>query len=340
LAKKKRRDRVPTPTWEQPEHEGLAGSLRGRSPTFYMTSGVVLLVVVALVIVGYALISDYIADQRRPGSVAVRVDDKEFDLRYYSERLKTYVQQSGGVGSAAAQPEVAMPAVTSQLVEETVVLRFAGELGISATEDEVNAEIATRLGTEADSADFETRLQDELDRTGVSEDDYRDQMEAAVLQRKLNDHFLAELPETAESVHYRQILVETREEADQIRSDIEGGADAAEIAKEKSLDTQTSEEGGDVGWVPRRVLATDIEETLFSMEPNDVRVVEVSGRFFVFQLIEKDDAREIEEDQKPSLAARDVGEWTAEKQASIEVQEYVSTDNDKAAWVIKRAYDL
>jgi parvulin-like peptidyl-prolyl isomerase len=340
LAKKKRRDRVPTPTWEQPEHEGLAGSLKGRSPTFYMTGAVVLLVFVALVIVGYALISDYIADQRRPSSVAVRVDDKEFDLRYYSERLKTYVQQSGGVGSASAQPEVAMPVVTNQLVQETVVLRFAGELGISATEDEVNAEIATRLGTEADSTDFETRLQDELDRTGVSEDDYRDQMEAAVLTRKLNDHFVAELPETAESVHYRQIVVETREEADQIRADIEGGADASEIAREKSLDTTTSEDGGDVGWVPRDILPTDVEETLFAMEPNDVRVVEVSGRFFVYQLIEKDDAHEIEEEQKPQLAQRRTSDWITEKTGTVEVQEFVSTDNDKAAWVIKRAYDL
>lgn len=339
MAKKKRRDRVPTPSWDQPDHTGLTGSLTGRSPTFYMTGGVVLLVLVALIIVGYALISDYVEDQRRPGSVAVRVDDKEFDLRYYTERLKTFVQQNGGLGSAAGQFEVAVPAVTQQLVEETVILRYAGELGVSASEDEVNAEIATRLQTTADAEDFETRLQKELERTGMSEDDFRDQMEAAVLARKLNDHFLAELPEAAESVHYRQILVATREEADQIRSDIEGGADAAEIAKEKSLDTQTSEEGGDVGWVPRRVLATDIEETLFAMEPNDVRVVEVSGRFFVFQLIEKEDAREIEEEQKPSLATRDVDEWIAEKQSSVTVEEFLTTDTDKALWAFNEVQD-
>lgn len=332
MAKKKRRDRVPTPSWEQPDHKGLSGTLTGRSPTFYLTGGVVALVVIALSIVAYALISDYIADQRRPGSVALRVDDEEFDLRYYTERLKSYVQQNGGLGSASGQFEVAVPAVTNQLVQETILLQFAGELGISATEDEVNAEIATRLQTTADSPDFETRLQDDLDRTGVSEDRFRDQMESAVLEKKLNDHFLAEVPETAESVHYRQILVATREEADQIRADIEGGADASEIAMEKSLDTSTSEEGGDAGWVPRDVLATDVEETLFAMEPSDVRVLEVSGSFFVFQLIEKDDAREIEEDQKPELAQRSVAEWIAEKRGTVSVEEFVSTDQDKALW--------
>lgn len=337
MAKKKRR--VPTPSWEQEEHRGL-GAITHRSPTFYLTGAVVTLVLVALVIVGYAFIADYIADQRRPGSVAVRVDDKEFDLRYYTERLTTYVQQNGGLASAAAQPDIALPAVTNQLVRETVLLRFVGELGIAATEDEVNAEIATRLQTTADAADFETRLQDELDRTGVSEDKFRDQIRAAVLDQKLTNHFLAEVPETAESVHYRQILVATREEADQIRSDIEDGADAAAIATEKSLDTTTNQDGGDAGWVPRGVLTTDIEETLFAMEPDDVRVIPVSNNFFVFQLLEKDGSHEIEEDQKPALAQRDAEEWVQEKIGTVEVEEFVTTDADRYSWAIERAYGL
>lgn len=340
MAKKKRRDRVPTPSWERPDHGGLTGTLTGRGPRFYLTSAVVALVFVALAIVAYALVADYIADQRRPGSIAVRVDDKEFDLRYYTERLTTYVQQNGGIQSPSAQPDVAVAAVTSELVQETIVLRFAGELGISATEDEVNAEIATRLQTTADSPDFETRLQDELDRTGVSEDKFRDEIRASVLETKLNEHFTAELPETADSVHYRQILVATREEAEEIQADIEGGADAAEIAMEKSLDTETSEDGGDVGWVPRDVLATEVEETIFSMEPDEVRIQEVSGSFFLFQMIEKDDAHEIEDDQKPLLAARELDEWIQDKVDTITIEDFVSNDEDKLSWAFERAYGL
>lgn len=339
MAKKKRRDRVPTPAWDHPEHRGL-GSLTHRSPTFYLTGAVVGLVIVALAIVAYAVTSDFIAEQRRPGSLALRVDDKEFDLRYYTERLKTYVQQSGGIGNSATQVDVALAAVNDQLAGETVMLKFAGELGISATEDEVNAAIASRLQTTADAPDFDTRLQDELARTGASEDKFRDQIAASVLQSKLTEHFLGEVPATAESVHYRQILVQTQEEADQIRSDIEGGADAAEIAKEKSLDTTTSEEGGDAGWIPRDVLATDIEETIFAMEPDEVRVAQVSGSFFVFQLIEKDASHEIGEDQKPQLADRKLTEWLEEKKGTITVEEFVSTDSDKLSWAITRAYGL
>lgn len=340
MAKKKRRDRVPTPTWDQPGDEGVASRLRGRSPTFYMTGGVLLLVVIAIGIVAYGLIADYVEDQRRPGSVAVRVGEKEYDLRYYTERLRTYVQQNGGLGSAAAQPDVALGAVRDQLVEETVVLEFAGEFGVSATEDEVNQEIATRLATQPDSPDFQTRLQDELGRTGISEDQFREQMEAVVLRSKLIDHFVEELPEAEESVHYRQILVETREEAEEIVEEIEGGADAAEIARERSLDTNTSEDGGDAGWAPRGVLATAVEDTLFTMEPGELRVQEVSGSFFVFELLEQDDDRPIDDDRKPALAERRLFEWIQDKQTDLAVEAPVMTDDDKAAWAIQRAYNL
>lgn len=340
MAKKKRRDRVPTPTWEQPSSEGVAGQLRGRSPTFYMTGAVFLLVIVALGIVAYGFIADYVEDQRRPGSTAVRVGDTEYDLRYYTERLRTYVQQNGGSGSQAAQPQIALGAVTQQLVEETILLEFADELGISATEDEVNREIATRLATTPDAPDFETRLQDELDRTGISEDQFRSQLEATVLRRKATDHFVQELPDTAESVHYRQIVVSSREEAEEIQEEIEGGADPAAIAQERSLDTATSEDGGDAGWVPRGVLSTAIEDTLFSMEPDEIRIQEAGGAFYVFQLLEQDDSREIESEQQQPLAERDLSEWIQQKRADMTVEDLVSNDNDKASWAIERAYNL
>lgn len=340
MAKKRRQDRVPTPSWDRPGSEGLTGKVTGRSPTFYMMSAVALLAIVAVGIVAYGFTADYIQDQQRPGSAAVRVDDKTYDLRYYTERLRTYVQQNGGAGNSAADPQIALPAVTQQLIEETILLRNAGELGITATEDEVNQEIATRLVTQVDSPDFETRLQDELDRSGISEDQFREQMEATVLRRKLIDHFTAELPATEESVHYRQIVVSSREEADQIQQDIEGGADAAEIAMEKSLDTQTSEDGGDVGWVPKGVLTTDIEDTLFTMEPEEVRVVERGGSFVIFQLIEASDARPIDDNQKPALAERELQEWQQDKRANMAIEDLVTGDTEKQRWAIQRAYNL
>jgi parvulin-like peptidyl-prolyl isomerase len=298
------------------------------------------LVVVALGLVAYGLIADYVEDQRRPGSTALRIDDTDYELRYFTERLRSFVQQNGGSGSAAAQPEVAFGAVTDALVEEAIMLRFAGEFGLAVSEDEIDEEIAVRLGTTADSPDFETRVQDELERTGISEDLFREQSEASILRTKVLDHFTSELPETIESIHFRQILVASQAEADGIKAEIEDGADAAAIAEERSLDPVTSVDGGDVGWIPRGALVAQVEDTLFALDPGSVTVFPAADSFFVYEILEKDPDRAIEDDLKPGLAEVALLAWVAEKRIDMVVVDLVNTDFDKFNWAVEHAYNV
>lgn len=305
----------------------------------FLAAGIVMLVVVALGVVVYGFGSDYIADQRRPGSTALRIDDTEYDLRYFGERLESYVQQNGGTGSAASQPGVAFGAVADQIIEEAVMLRFAGEFGLAASEAEVNDEIATLLSTQADAVNFDVRVQDELERTGVSEDLFRGQIEASVLRTKVLEYFSGELPDTLESIHLRQILVATQAEADGIKDEIEAGGDAAAIAEERSLDPVTGAEGGDAGWLPRGALIEDVEETLFGLNEGDVIVYPVGDTaYFVYELLEKDALRPLESEQRSNLAEVDMSAWVDEKTDTLDIVDEVSTDNDKATWVIEQVY--
>src|SRR3990172_9030555 len=99
MPKRRRQAKIPTPDWD-PHHRGTLGTqLFGRSPQFYGTVFISLLVLVALGIVGFAFLNDYIEDRNRPSSVALQVDDARFRLDYYSDRLKIYVDQFGGPGS-------------------------------------------------------------------------------------------------------------------------------------------------------------------------------------------------------------------------------------------------
>ena len=337
MAKKKRR--VPAITWDHPESSTVTERLASRGPRFYLAGVMVALVVVALGFVAYAFISEYIEDQQRPGSTALKIDDTDYDLRYFSERLKSYVQQNGGSGSAASQPGVAFGAVTDQIIEEAVMLRFAGEFGLAASEAEVNDEIATLLNTQADSPDFDVRVQDELERTGVSEDLFRDQVEAAVLRTKVIEHFSDELPDTIESIHLRQILVGSRAEADGIKEEIEAGGDAAAIAEQRSLDPATSVEGGDAGWLPRGALLDEVEETLFGLDTGDVIVYPVGDTaFFVYELLDKDPLRPLDSEQRGNLAVVDLAEWVGGKRVEMEIIDEVTTDADKVNWAIDHAY--
>ena len=55
---------------------------------------------------------------------------------------------------------------------------------------------------------------------------------------------------------------------------IQGGADFAQIAAEKSLDTGAKENGGDAGWAPRGSLDTAREDKLFALEPGGLTTFE------------------------------------------------------------------
>ena len=73
------------------------------------------------------------------------------------------------------QPQAALSLVADELIDEALLLRFAADQGQSATDDEVKAEIAKLLTlTGADDPTFDTRLQEELSRTGFTEQQYRD----------------------------------------------------------------------------------------------------------------------------------------------------------------------
>jgi parvulin-like peptidyl-prolyl isomerase len=298
------------------------------------------MVIAAGGVVGYAVLSDYLADRNRPGATAVRVDDVKYDLRYFTDRVKALVQSSGGAGSVSAQ--TAIPQMIDQLVEEVIMRRFGSEKEIAATEDEINSDIATRMGlTGKDDPNFQTRFQEELTRTGIDEAQYRDMAAASVIRKKLLEKFTAEVPASAESIRYRQILVRDQAAADDLRERIEAGGDFATVAQENSLDTVTKSEGGEVGWVPRGVLEEKVEEQLFGQEVNVITTYSAgTGGAYVFQVEEESPDRPLDENQKSVLAQKALADWVTEKRDSLEdkIEEFVTTNQDNARYVVERAF--
>src|SRR6188472_2197234 len=73
----------------------------------------------------------------------------------------------------------------------------------------------------------------------------------------------------AESRVVRHILVKTKNEADQIRSEIEGGADFATLAKEKSLDPGSKDQGGKLT-VSKGQTVEAFDKAAFSLDTNEI----------------------------------------------------------------------
>lgn len=338
MPKKRRQAKIPTPAWERPRGT-ITGSVLGRSFQFYGAVAIGVLLVAALAIIGYAFLNDELEKRARPGSTAIQVEDTRYRVDYFASRLKMFVDQNGG--PSVVQAASAVPAVSGLLTQEAIVRRFAGELDIAATEEEIREEIGDRLGITADDESFDVVFEQELSRSGLSEQDYRDMIEAAVLTRKLRDKFSGEVPASAESVHFRRILVSEQQTADDIRDEIEAGADFAVLASENSLDTTTKENGGDLGWVPRGVLDASTEELLFALDIGEITTIPVPQGVFVIEMLEKADDRAVEESQIQPLVTRALDSWVQEKMQSLTVvnnMDLSDGDFDKIEWAVEHAY--
>jgi parvulin-like peptidyl-prolyl isomerase len=335
---KRRQSKIPTPAWEK-DHNVIGKGLAGRSAQFYAVAGVIALVVVALGIVAYAVITDEISDRNRPGSTAVQVEDRKYSLEDFTARVDTFVQQAGGTGQVPVESyQNVIPAVQEQLVEEQVLVRYTGEMGLSATDDEINDEIATRMGINKEDATFATRFQEELNRTGFTEGEYREQAVAGILRRKALEKFKTEVPANGEQINYRVIQVQSQTEADQIRAQLEGGADFGALAREKSLDEASKENDGNVGWTVRGVLNQSVEDLLFAQEPGAITTYPTTDAVYVYQVLERVPDRPIEDAQKDTLSQTKYEEWFREKRDTLTIKEFDLENEDNVIFILNRVW--
>ena len=94
--------------------------------------------------------------------------------------------------------------------------------------------------------------------------------------------------DNSESIRVSHILVATQQEANDIIIALKAGADFATLAKSKTLDTNTKEKGGDLGFISRGMVPQQIEPVIFELKPGDISAVTNTNLgFHVFKCAEK-----------------------------------------------------
>ncbi len=332
----KRRTKSPAPTWEH-EHTGITRKLEANRWQLWATAVIVLLVAASLGVIGYAFLSDYIEDQQRPGSLGLRVAERELTVEDYTNRAVMRVEQVG-TNSAA----VIIPLLNQELLEEMLLLQFADEKSVNATDDEIHEDIATTLGISADDLDFDIRLQEELARNGLTEEEYRDISRAATLRVKVTAGFQAEIPERLPSVDYREIQLLDMETAEGFVTQLNEGADFGTLAAENSINQTSGPNGGERGWVAEGVLDEDTEAVLFALEPGEITTfLSANNSVFVYEVTQKSVGREVSVTDSVRLGGLAYGAWLSEKALEVEIENEMDTqfgDGDKIGYVIDHAF--
>jgi foldase protein PrsA len=328
-----RQRRIPTPAWER--DRGITGGLSGSRAQVLAIVGAALLVLAGLSFVGYGFLKNYLDDRNRPDSLALSAGGSEFSVRDFTNRTKMYVAQIGGTSNY----QIIIPSVSQQLIEQGLLLKYAGEKNASSTDDEVKTQIAKLLGIDATDPNFDQRFKEELKSTGLSESQYRDMARAAVLKTKVTDTFTAELPAEVESLHYRKIVVGDQGTADNLKAQIEAGGDFAALAAANSTDTVTKDKGGDAGWVPKGYLAQTQDSLLFSLDLNTVVTQPGQNSVTIYQVTEKGN-HAVDEDKKATLSNNNYRDWLTQKkdaESVVDEMDFTNGDTEKIRYVFDNA---
>lgn len=171
--------------------------------------------------------------------------------------------------------DVLFKGIYNQLIQQEVLAQSVGDLGprILATIDNDKRGLVSGIAME-----------------GVVKEAVTDE----ALQKAYDDRFKDAAPQTEYNAAH--ILVATKEEADAIKAELDGGADFAELAKAKSTDTGSGANGGDLGWFGLGMMVKPFEDAVVA-----AKVGEVTGPIqsdFGFHLILVKETRVAE---KPTL---------------------------------------
>ena len=110
------------------------------------------------------------------------------------------------------------------------------------------------------------------------------------------------------------------DQASKLKSEIDGGADFAQLARDFS-DGDQAAEGGDLGWVAKYQFAREQEDAIFGAPVGKVTdPIVVDGEGIHLFLVTKEETRTPEGDQKDALEGEAFPNWYAAKKATFDIK--------------------
>ncbi|WP_274364864.1 peptidylprolyl isomerase [Paenibacillus thermotolerans] len=228
------------------------------------------------------------------------------------------------------------------MIDEELIRQEAEKAGVTITDADIDKEIDKVKSSFGSDEEFEYTLAS----YGMTLDSLKENMKTQVQLRKLlepqvtvtDDDIKAYFDENLESLQTPEqmrashILVETKEEAEAILKQLKEGADFAELAKEKSTDTQTAPSGGDLDFFERGRMEQAFDTAAFALKPGELSdIVETSYGYHIIKATDHKDAvtptlDEKKDEIKETLVSSKVSEmsmsWIDEKRQAAKIEQF------------------
>jgi parvulin-like peptidyl-prolyl isomerase len=206
------------------------------------------------------------------------------------------------------------------MIEQLLTAQAAEQAGVTLTDAEVDQYMQAMVDENGGEEAFRAKLEE----WGETYEDAWREVRAQLIGMAMTERIVASVPQSTEHVHARHILVDTADKAKRIRTQLEGGADFAALAKAHSLDQSTRDNAGDLGYFPRGILVSaEVEDAAFSLQPGQTSDVVTSALgYHVVQVLERDPNRSVSPENLQLLQERAVQEWVEGLWAHAQVQRF------------------
>ncbi len=247
-----------------------------------------------------------------PQPQAVLVNGQGTSLALFQSELDRYQTAQTAAGNTVNQDQ-ARKTVLDDLVDQMLLAQAAEKDGYKISDAAVQARIdqlATSMGGKDALAAW-------LEKYNYSEADFSEQLRLSMAAAWERDQIAAQVPQTAEQVHARQILVYDADTAQKYLAKLKAGADFATLAQQ--LDPVT---GGDLGWFPRGYLTDPaVEKAAFALQPGQYSdVVQAQQGYLIIQVIARDTQHPLSPDARLALQKQALQKWLQDQRAQSKVQ--------------------
>ena len=328
------------------------------------------LAAVVIVILAIGIISEVLVKPNQPvatvDGVKIPMDDYQNLLRYRRYNLHASIADAqdaiGNLDPANEQSEIlgtiyqqqleqlqtslalAPQTALDELIEDELIQQKATELGITASDAEVEETIFSDIqqavaqapqvpitGTEEiptptplPQSQVNEIYDSIVNNMGLSNKAFRDLIQRSLLREKVQDALASQVPATGLVANVQLIQTDTRDKATEAQARIEGGEEFTVVAQEVSSDTLTAGTGGDLGWVTTGELLArygqEVEDTAFSADVGTVVLVEGNDQYYLILVVERDENGPLPEGVLSTRQSAALDGWLTERLEAPDVQ--------------------
>jgi len=246
-----------------------------------------------------------------PQPLAGTVNGEAITLEEFQQEFARYLAAQGdSLDSSSVESE---KHVLDDLINQVLLAQGARQAGYTldeATVQERLDELITQVGGEQVFSAW-------LSEQGYNDDSFRKSLARLMAASWMRDKIISQVPETAEQVHARQILLYNSQQAEQVMVELKAGKDFATLAA-----TYDPLGLGELGWFPRGYLTEALlEDAIFSLQPGEYTlVIESEIGFHIVEMLERETQRPLEPDAKLVWQERALQEWLEEHQNESEIE--------------------